>query len=209
VMLSSSEVGGQVAGDTQSRAVVALLASLVAITLYIWFRFQNVAWGLAAVLALVHDVLMMLAAIAVSYWLEPFLRFALVEEFKINLVVISAFLTLVGYSINDTIVVFDRIREVRGKSRVVTIDMINASVNQTLSRTILTFFTVFITIMVLYFMGGQSIRGFAFAMLAGSVVGVYSSVFIAAPVLLRMSHPSESGRAKPAESKQIVAARET
>ena len=84
VFMSSSEIGSQVAGDTQSRAIYALLVSLVGITLYVWLRFHSVIWGIAAVLALVHDVLMMLGAIAVSYWLEPFLGVLLVEEFKIN-----------------------------------------------------------------------------------------------------------------------------
>ncbi|MFM7846123.1 MAG: protein translocase subunit SecD [Planctomycetota bacterium] len=192
VYLSASEIGGQVAGDTKQRAVLALLLSLIGIVLYIWFRFQNVVWGLAAVLALVHDVLMMLGALAVSRWLAGVLGFAMIDEFKINLTVVAAFLTLVGYSINDTIVVFDRIREVRGKSPKLTADMINLSVNQTLSRTILTALTVFLVVTILYFFGGDSIHAFAFALVVGTIVGSYSSIFIAAPVLLTMASSSEN-----------------
>lgn len=187
VFLSSSEIGGAVAKTAQSSAIYAILASLVGIVLYIWVRFQSVIWGLGAVLALVHDVLMMLAAIACSLWLAPFLGFMQVEEFKINLVIVAAFLTLVGYSINDTIVLFDRLREVKGKSPKLTAEMINLSINQTLSRTILTAVTVFMVVVVLYFLGGPSIHGFAFSLVVGVFVGTYSSVFIAAPVMLWMS----------------------
>jgi len=197
VFLSSSEVGGQVAADTQQRAIVALLASMVGIVLYIWLRFQHVVWGLAAVLALVHDVLIMLAAISASYWLEPMLRFMMVEEFKINLTMIAAFLTLVGYSINDTIVLFDRLREIRGKSPNLTREMINQSINQTLSRTILTALTVFMVVVILYFFGGETIHGFAFAMVVGTFAGSYSSIYIAAPVLLVMSVPEHSKKPEP------------
>ena len=188
VFLSSSEIGGAVASNAKSSAIYAILASFVGIILYIWIRFQRVVWGLAAVLALVHDVLIMLGAIAVSKWLEPALSFAMVEEFKINLVIIAAFLTLVGYSINDTIVVFDRIREVRGKSPNVTREIINLSINQTLSRTVLTSLTTFIVVLILYFMGGPSIHGFAFSLVIGVVVGTYSSIFIAAPMMLWMAN---------------------
>ena len=108
----------------------------------------------------------------------------MIDEFKLNLPIVAAILTLVGYSINDTIVTFDRIREVRGKSPNLTNEMINLSINQTMSRTILTFLTVFIVVMILYIWGGESIHGFAFCMVIGSIAGVYSSIFIAAPLLL-------------------------
>ncbi|MFO0904857.1 MAG: protein translocase subunit SecD [Pirellulales bacterium] len=188
VFLSSSEIGGQVAGDTQQRAIYALLLSLIGIVAYIWFRFQYVSWGVAAVMALVHDVLMMLAALALSRWLAPVLGFAQVEEFKINLTVVAAFLTLVGYSINDTIVTFDRLREVKGKSPKLTPEMINLAVNQTLGRTILTALTVFMVVVILYFAGGDSIHAFAFSLVVGTVVGSYSSIFIAGPVLLFLAN---------------------
>jgi len=139
----------------------------------------------------------MLAAVAVSLWLEPLLSWMMVEEFKINLTMIAAFLTLVGYSINDTIVLFDRLREIRGKSPHLTREMINQSINQTLSRTILTALTVFLVVVILYFFGGESIHGFAFAMVVGTFAGSYSSIYIAAPVLLRLSEPEKSKKPEP------------
>jgi SecD/SecF fusion protein len=181
---SSSTVGPMVAGRMQRMAIMALIASWIGIIVYVWFRFQNLVFGLAAVLALVHDVLITVAALAVSYWLAGPLNFLLVEDFKIGLTIIAALLTIIGFSINDTIVIFDRIREVRGKSPEVTADMVNLSVNQTLGRTLLTFFTVFIVVVCLYVLGGQGIHGFAFAMLIGLLSGTYSTVFIATPFVL-------------------------
>jgi SecD/SecF fusion protein len=105
-------------------------------------------------------------------------------DFKINLPMIAALLTIVGYSLNDTIVVFDRIREVRGKSPALTIDMVNTSLNQTLSRTLLTSLTTLIVVFILYVIGGEGIHGFAFALVMGVIVGTYSSIFVASPVLL-------------------------
>ena len=106
------------------------------------------------------------------------------NDFKINLPMIAAFLTIVGYSLNDTIVIFDRIREVRGKNPSLTTDMINTSLNQTLSRTLLTSLTTFIVVAILYGFGGEGIHGFAFCLLVGVLIGTYSSVFVASPVLL-------------------------
>ena len=207
VFLSSSEIGGQVAGDTQERAIAALLLSLVGIVAYIWFRFQRVVWGLAAVLALVHDVLMTIGAIALSKWLAPIFGFAGIDEFKINLTVVAAILTLVGYSINDTIVTFDRIREVKGKSPHITPEMINLSVNQTLSRTILTALTVFLVVLILYFVGGDSIHGFAFSLVVGTIVGSYSSIFIAAPVLLAMGEAEQDPQSQRAAQNEKTLSR--
>ena len=125
IWLSSSTIGGRVAGDMQAKAVVALLASLLGIVGYLWIRFQRVIFGLAAVVALVHDVLITLGAIALSAFVADGMGLLLIEEFKISLPMVAAFLTIVGYSLNDTIVVFDRIREVRGKSPAITEAMIN------------------------------------------------------------------------------------
>ncbi|MBI3838729.1 MAG: protein translocase subunit SecF, partial [Planctomycetia bacterium] len=205
VFPSSNQIGGKVAGDTQLMALYALLASMVIIVVYIWIRFQNVMFGLAAVLALVHDVLVTVAFLAMSYYLSPYLGFMLVDPFKISLAVVSALLTIVGFSINDTIVVFDRIREVRGKSPDLTEDMINLSVNATLSRTLLTSGTVMIASVILYFVGGQGIHAFAYSMVVGVVAGTYSSVYIAAPVLLWMKKPAVR-TAKPSEVVQPAAA---
>jgi SecD/SecF fusion protein len=108
----------------------------------------------------------------------------MIEEFKISLPVLAALLTIIGYSLNDTIVIFDRIRELKGKSPHVTVDIINASINQTLSRTILTALTTAIAIVVLYVLGGPGVHAFAFTMLVGVIVGTYSTIFLACPVLL-------------------------
>ena len=181
---SSSGVGGQVAGRAQQQALFAIIASLIGIIGYVWIRFQNVAFGLAAIVALVHDVLVVLGAIAISYWLAGALGFLGVQDFRISLSVVAALLTIIGYSLNDTIVVFDRIREVRGKRTDITAEMINRSISQTLSRTILTSITTLLVVLILYFMGGDSIHAFAFALVIGVIVGTYSSIFVASPTLL-------------------------
>ena len=190
VFPSSNQIGGKVAGDTQLMALYAMLASMAIIVIYIWIRFQNVVFGLAAVLALVHDVFVTTGFLAMSSYLSPYLGFMLVDPFKISLAVLAALLTIVGFSINDTIVVFDRIREVRGKSPDLTEDMINLSVNATLSRTLLTSGTVMIASVILYFVGGPGIHAFAYSMVVGVIAGTYSSVYIAAPVLLWLKKPT-------------------
>ena len=184
VWVSSSSVGSRVAGDMIGRALGALFASLLCIIGYIWFRFQRVFYGFAAVAALVHDVLMTLGAIAISYWLADALGFLLIDPFKISLTVVAAILTIIGYSLNDTIVVFDRIRETKGKAPRLTGEMINTSINQTLSRTLLTSLTTLIVVILLYWFGGEGIHAFAFALVIGVIVGTYSSIFIASPILL-------------------------
>ena len=103
------------------------------------------------------------------------------EAFQINLTIVAALLTIIGYSLNDTIVTFDRLREIKGKSPQLTPEMVNASVNQCLSRTILTALTVFLVVVILYFFGGEGIHSFAFAFLVGVIAGTYSTVYIAAP----------------------------
>ncbi|MEM8677711.1 MAG: protein translocase subunit SecD [Planctomycetota bacterium] len=189
VWLSAEKIGSQVAGDMRTKAVFAVLLSLIGIVLYIWIRFQRVSYGLAAVVALVHDVLVTLGALALSYWLSGFF---MIEEFKISLPIVAAFLTIIGYSLNDTIVVFDRVREVRGKSPELTKEMLDTSINQTLGRTLLTSLTTLIVVAILYIWGGQGIHGFAFALLIGVIVGTYSSIFVACPTLLWMSNLGEA-----------------
>ncbi len=187
---SSNTIGGKVAGSTRTLAITALVASLLFIVGYIWIRFQRVVFGLAAVVALVHDVLVTLGAIALSAYVAPYLGFLLIDPFKIGLPVLAAFLTIIGYSLNDTIVVFDRIREVRGKAPQLTKEMVNVSINQTLSRTLLTSLTTLMVVVILYIAGGQGIHGFAFALVVGVLVGTYSSIFVASPALLWMSRPA-------------------
>ncbi|MCC9602555.1 protein translocase subunit SecD [Stieleria sp. JC731] len=184
VWVSSSSVGARVAGQMIGRASVALFASLMVIILYIWFRFQRVIYGFAAVAALVHDVLITLGAIAISYYVADALGFLLIDPFKISLTVVAALLTIIGYSLNDTIVVFDRIRETKGKAPRLTGEMINTSINQTLSRTLLTSLTTLIVVVLLYAFGGEGIHAFAFALVVGVLVGTYSSIFVASPILL-------------------------
>lgn len=195
---SSSKIGSQVADRMQNRAIAALVFSWFGIVIYIWIRFQHLTFGLAAVVALVHDVLITLGAISVSAWLANYLGFLLIEEFKINLTVVAALLTVIGYSVNDTIVVFDRIREVRGKSPRLTYDMVNLSLNQTLGRTILTGSTTIIVLVVLYGWGGEGIHAFCFALLIGCIVGTYSSIYVATPVVLWMSGVKKAAPKQPA-----------
>ncbi|MCC6125179.1 MAG: protein translocase subunit SecD [Pirellulales bacterium] len=184
---ASNAIGGAVAGSTRLQALWAIIASWALIILYLWIRFQGVAFGLAAVIALVHDVLVALGGIAFSYWLAQLpgvSQFLLIDQFKINLSIIAAFLTIIGYSVNDTIVVFDRIREIRGKDPYLTRKMVNDATNQTLSRTIITSLTVFMVVVVLYVAGGPALRGFSFALTIGVLTGTYSSIYVAAPILL-------------------------
>jgi SecD/SecF fusion protein len=183
---------GSVASEMQQSAILAMLASLIAIVAYIWFRFQRITFGLAAVVALVHDVLVVLGMVALASFAygKGFTSLGL-EEFKINLPMIAAFLTIVGYSLNDTIVVFDRIREVRGKNPNLTIEMLNTSLNQTLSRTLLTSLTTLVVVVILYAIGGEGIHGFAFCLVIGVIVGTYSSIYVASPVLLWLMNRTE------------------
>jgi SecD/SecF fusion protein len=178
----------ELAAETQQRALYAILASWGAILLYLWFRFGSWTFGLATVMCLIHDLFFTLGIIAfchyIHQWAPGLASALLIQDFKINLAAVAALLTLVGYSVNDTIVVFDRIREVRGKNPELTPQMINDSVNQTLSRTLLTAFSVWLVVIVLYIWGGEGIHLFAFVMVTGVIVGTYSSIYIASPLLL-------------------------
>ena len=190
VFPSANAMGSLVAGNQQGQAWGALITSLICIVGYIWIRFQRVIFGLAAVVALVHDVLITLGMLALSGYVAQIFFFRdvlLIDDFKISLEILAAFLTIIGYSLNDTIVVFDRIREVRGKSPDLTGGIINKSINQTLSRTVLTSVTTLLVVAILYAMGGSGIHGFAFALVTGVLAGTYSSIFVASPVLLWLS----------------------
>jgi SecD/SecF fusion protein len=174
------------ADETKNRAVYAILASWLAILLYLWFRFGSWTFGAAAVICLIHDLCFTLGAIAICYYVHDtaFGKLLGLKDFKIDLPAVAALLTLVGYSVNDTIVVFDRIREVRGKNPKLTEQMINDSVNQTLSRTLLASLTTWLVVIVLYAFGGDGVHLFAFVMVIGVIVGTYSSIYIASPLLL-------------------------
>ena len=171
--------------EQKRRAIIAIILSLFAIVTYIWIRFGNVRYGIAAITALVHDVCITLGAVTACTYIAttPIGEKLLIGDFKINLAMIAAFLTLIGYSLNDTIVVFDRIRENRHKARL-NPQTITNSINQTISRTILTSFTTFIVVLIMYIFGGPGLRGFTFAIGLGIIIGTYSSIAIAAPILL-------------------------
>jgi SecD/SecF fusion protein len=178
----------QLAAETRLRAMYAILLSWAAILGYLWLRFGSWTFGLAAVLCLIHDLFFTLGAIALCHYVNklfPGIAGTLgIDDFKIDLPAVAALLTLVGYSVNDTIVVFDRIREVRGKNPELTPQMINDSVNQTLSRTLLASLTAWLVVIVLYVAGGPGVHLFAFVMVVGVVVGTYSSIYVASPLLL-------------------------
>ncbi|MHC4287094.1 MAG: protein translocase subunit SecD [Planctomycetota bacterium] len=181
-----TQIDPSIGSQAKDKALVAIVLSLIAIVAYIWIRFGTARYGFAAIAALVHDVCITLGIVtACTYIAGTPLGNALgIQDFKINLEMVAAFLTIIGYSLNDTIVVFDRIRENRGKLSILTSEMVSASINQTLSRTLLTSFTTFLVVLVMYIWGGAGLRGFTFAMLVGIVVGTYSSIAIAAPILL-------------------------
>ena len=180
-----TQIDPSVGHQSMQKALVAIVFSLVAIIIYIWVRFGTARFGLAAVAALVHDVSIAMGMVAVSAWVaQTFLsRVLLIDDFKIDLPMIAGFLTVIGYSLNDTIVVFDRVRENRGKLATLSAGIINNSINQSLSRTILTSVSTMIVLVVMYIFGGEGLRGFNFVLIIGVVVGTYSSIGIAAPLL--------------------------
>ncbi|MGD0294869.1 MAG: protein translocase subunit SecF [Terracidiphilus sp.] len=164
-------VGPTVGKQLEKQALLATLWSMLGMLVYLWFRFQLI-YGVAAVVACFHDTLITVGA------------FALLNK-EISLTVIAAILTLVGYSMNDTIVVFDRIREnLRLSRREALPDVVNRSINQTLSRTVLTSGLTFLTVLSLFIFGGQVLNGFSFALVVGILIGTYSSIAIAAPMLV-------------------------
>jgi len=164
-------VGPTVGRQLEKQAALATLYSLIAMLIYLWFRFELI-YGVAAVVAVFHDTL-----ITIGF-------FALTER-ELSLTVIAAILTLVGYSMNDTIVVFDRIREnLRLTRRERLTDVVNRSINQTLSRTVLTSGLTFLTVLALFIFGGEVLRNFSFALVVGILIGTYSSIAVAAPMLV-------------------------
>jgi preprotein translocase subunit SecF len=164
-------VGAQVGKVLQHQAELATLYSLAGMLVYLWFRFELI-YGVAAVVACFHDTIITVGA------------FSLANR-EISLTVIAAILTLIGYSMNDTIVVFDRIREnLRLSRREPLADLVNRSINQTLSRTVLTSGLTFLTVLSLFLFGGEVLRGFSFALVVGIIIGTYSSIAVAAPMLV-------------------------
>jgi preprotein translocase subunit SecF len=177
--LSIETVGPKISGEYAHKSIIAVLVAMVCVLIYIWFRFE---WQFAvgAIISLFHDVLLTIGL------------FCLIK-IEFNLSIIAAILTIVGYSLNDTVVVFDRIREYMRKYKQMPLaDLIDVSTNSVLPRTILTSMTTLIALMALYIFGGEVIRGFNFAMIWGVFVGTYSSIFIASPVLILLGARSEA-----------------
>jgi SecD/SecF fusion protein len=173
----SSKVGATVADDIKASSAEAMLAALVAIFLYILLRFRKWQFSLASIIALIHDTLFVIAAFAIAS--------AFGATFEIDQVFIAAVLTVIGYSINDTVIVFDRIREnIENRGTHKLVKVFNDAINQTLGRTLITSFTTLIVVFVLLIFGGEVLRGFSFALFIGIVVGTYSSVFIATPIVV-------------------------
>jgi len=192
---SADIVGPQVGSQLKRSAWLAVGFSLLGMLVYLWFRFELI-YGVAAVVAVFHDTLITLGA------------FSLTNQ-EITLTVIAAILTLVGYSMNDTIVVFDRIREnVKLMRRESLSEIVNRSINQTLSRTILTSGLTFLTVLSLFLFGGEVLHGFSFALVIGILIGTYSSIAVAAPMLVayqdwrtnrgrgEIAVPAQAGRGK-------------
>lgn len=193
----ANKIGGRVADDLRTKAIASTIVSCIGIMAYIWFRFHSWTYGLAALIAVVHDVIITIGLFVLCGWVVEFTpglaKALMIEKFQIGLTEVAAFLTLIGYSLNDTIVVFDRIREVKGKSPRLTSDMVNLSVNQTLSRTLLTSATTILSVILLYVMGGEGLHAFSFVLAVGIIVGTFSSIFIASPVLLFLSDREAAG----------------
>ncbi len=176
-ILSSSKVGATVASDIRDSALEAILASLAAIFAYIWLRFRKWQFSLGAVLALAHDVLIVIAGTAIAR--------ALGFSVEIDQVYVAAILTIIGYSINDTVVVFDRVREyLIEKHEGNIVATMNDAINSTFSRTIITSFTTFVVVFILFLAGGEALRGFSFAMVLGLIFGTYSSIYIASAIVV-------------------------
>lgn len=187
VFKNVSRFDPQVAASTRTDATWALIISVIGVLIYIWIRFGNFKYGSATVVAMLHDVIIVVGAIGLSHYVGKTSfgqHFLLVEPFRINLTMVAAVLTVMGYSMVDTMVVFDRIRENRGKFGYISRQVINDSINQTLSRTLLTVAITMAMVFIMYVFGGPGIHGFTFALLVGILVGSYSSIAIAAPILL-------------------------
>ncbi len=174
---SSAKVGATIADDIKNASVKSILFSLVAIFLYILVRFRKWQFGLGAIIALLHDSLVVLAAFAIAG--------ALGFSFEVDQVFIAAMLTIIGYSINDTVIVFDRIRENIGLKTSTDMSVVfNAAINSTLNRTVITSLTTLTVVVILLLFGGAVLRGFSFALFIGVLIGTYSSIFIATPIVL-------------------------
>ena len=191
----SQKQGSAIASDVRNSALWSIVFGLIVVFLYIIFRFRRWQFAVGATIALAHDVLVTLAIFSIF---KDILPFSDVDE-----ALVAALLTIVGFSINDTVVIFDRIREylnIHTKSPMVS--TVNQAINTTLSRTIVTSLTVFIVVLILFLFGGDSIRGFSFAMLIGVIVGTYSTIFVATPIAIDLTG-REEGKTTAREMQKI------
>ena len=192
-----------VAETFKAKAVTSVVLSILLIGIYIWVRFGSALYSAAAIACLFHDVLTCIGLVALAevLWDIPSLQPALasigIMPFKIDLNLIAALLTIIGYSLNDTIIIMDRIRENRGKVQAANRTAINSAINQTISRTIITSGTTLISVVILYAFGGPGVRAFAFTMLVGIVVGTYSSIAVGAPIVWSKKSESRPTKALP------------
>jgi len=176
-IMESRKVDPSISDDFQTSSTSAVIFSLLIIFAYIVFRFKKWQFGVGAIIAMFHDVIIVLGVYALLHGFLPF-------SLEIDQAFIAAILTVVGYSINDTVVVFDRIREYVSDHRKEPIgSVINKALNSTLTRTLNTSMTTFVVLLIIFVFGGESIRGFIFALMLGVIVGTYSSLFIAAPIV--------------------------
>ena len=183
-ILSSEKVGATIADDIKKDSMKAMLLSLIVIFLYIVVRFRKWQFGLGAIVALFHDTLLVLSAFAIAGLFG--------YSFEIDQVFIAAILTIIGYSINDTVIVFDRIREnVNLHTSSDRMDIFNNAINSTMNRTVITSLTTLAVVLVLLIFGGAVLRGFSFALVIGVLVGTYSSIFIASPIVLDLDTKKE------------------
>ena len=187
-IMSSIKVGPTIADDIKKNSFLAVIGSLIVVFLYILLRFQKWQFSLGAVAAVFHDVLIVLGIFSMTYTFMPF-------SMEINQAFIAAILTVIGYSLNDTVVVFDRIREfVNEHTKLEFNSTVNSALNSTLSRTLNTSLTTLLVLLSIFIFGGESIRGFMFALIVGVIVGTYSSVFIATPVMYDTQRKESSVR---------------
>ncbi|MBT5273868.1 MAG: protein translocase subunit SecF, partial [Flavobacteriales bacterium] len=178
VVMSSQKVGPTIADDIKDAAVWSVFFSLLVIFLYILVRFRKWQFSLGAVAAVFHDVLIVLSIFSIFYGMLPF-------SLEIDQAFIAAILTIIGYSLNDTVVVFDRVREfMNNNTKKGVHELINGALNSTLSRTLNASLTTFFVLLIIFIFGGEVIRGFMFALMVGVVVGTYSSLFVASPIML-------------------------
>ncbi|MGG6232267.1 protein translocase subunit SecDF [Tenacibaculum sp. SDUM215027] len=184
-IMSYMKVEPTIADDIKQSALWAVLGSLIVVFLYILLRFRKMAYSIGAVIAVFHDVLVVLGVFSLLYKFMPF-------DMEIGQSFIAAILTVVGYSLNDTVVIFDRIREFTEGKNTVTASLVNKALNSTLGRTINTSLTTLLVMLAIFFFGGDSIKGFMFALIIGVVVGTYSSLFVATPIMFDVSKKEEN-----------------